>query len=109
MSRKRTPYQERTPGQEPSLESATAVAEPPAMETQAEGQSFAERVGQRKVTFASDPFGIAADYVAGVQLFNLNCLSNGLDARNQCLDICELDYLKALCTTVPRTEFDWDV
>jgi len=63
MSRKRTP------GQEPSAEGATAVAEPAAIETKTEGQSFAERVGQRKVTFAPDPFGIAADYVAGVQLF----------------------------------------
>lgn len=63
MSRKRTP------GQEPSLESATAVAEPPATETPVEGQSFAERVGQRKVTFAPDPYSIAADYMAGVQLF----------------------------------------
>ena len=63
MSRKRVP------DQEPSAEGATAVAEPPAIETKAEGQSFAERVGQRKVNYASDPFGIAADYVAGVQLF----------------------------------------
>ena len=63
MSRKRTP------GQEPALESATAVAEPTATETPVEGKSFAERVGQRKVTFAPDPYSIAADYVAGVQLF----------------------------------------
>lgn len=63
MSRKRTP------GQEPAAEGTSAVAEPPANETQAEGRSFAERVGQRKVSFAPDPFGIAADYVAGVQLF----------------------------------------
>ncbi len=63
MSRKRAP------DQEPSAEGTSAVAEPPANETQAEGRSFAERVGQRKVSFAPDPFGIAADYVAGVQLF----------------------------------------
>ncbi len=63
MSRKRTP------GQEPASEGAAAVAEPPAVETQAEGRTFAERVGQRKASFAPDPFGIAADYVAGVQLF----------------------------------------
>ena len=63
MSRKRTP------DQEPSAEGATAVAEPPVTATKAEGQSFAERVGQRKTTFVPDPFGIAADYVAGVQLF----------------------------------------
>ncbi len=63
MSRKRAP------GQEPAAEGTSAVAEPPVNETQAEGRSFAERVGQRKVSFAPDPFGIAADYVAGVQLF----------------------------------------
>ena len=63
MSRKRTP------GQEPSAENATAVAEPPATETQTEGKSFAERVGQKKVTLAPDPYNIAADYAAGVQLF----------------------------------------
>ena len=37
-SRKRTPDQE-------STETTTAVAEPPAPETKADGQSFAERVG----------------------------------------------------------------
>lgn len=60
---------QRIPGQEPPVESTTAVAEPTAIETKSQGQSFAERVGQRKVSFAPDPFGIAADYVAGVQLF----------------------------------------
>ena len=63
MSRKRAP------GQEPAAEGTSAVAEPPANETQVEGRSFAERVGQRKVSFIPDPFGIAADYLAGVQLF----------------------------------------
>ena len=34
-----------------------------------EGQSFAERVGQKKWVSAPDPFGIAMDNVAGVRLF----------------------------------------
>ena len=62
MSRKRTPDQE-------SPETTTAVAEPPAAETKPEGQSFAERVGQRKWVPAADPFGIAKDNLAGVRLF----------------------------------------
>src|SRR5580658_4149379 len=62
MSRKRT--QDQVPP-----ESATAVAEPPAPETSDEGQTFADRVGQKKWISAPDPFGIAADYVAGVRLF----------------------------------------
>src|ERR1700686_1624339 len=61
-SRKRTPDQE-------SPETTTAVAEPPAAETKPEGQSFAERVGQRKWVPAADPFGIAKDNLAGVRLF----------------------------------------
>ena len=59
---------ETTPDQE-STETSTAVAEPPAAETNSEGPSFAERVGQRKWTPAPDPFGIATDYQAGVSLF----------------------------------------
>ena len=55
-----------TPGEE-SPETTTAVAEPAAAETNAQGQSFADRVGQKKR--APDPFGIAADSVAGVRLF----------------------------------------
>jgi hypothetical protein len=61
-SRKRTPDQE-------STETSTAVAEPPAPETKPEGQSFAERVGQKKWVAAPDPFGIASDNLAGVRLF----------------------------------------
>ncbi len=61
-SRKRTPEEE-------STETTTAVAEPAAAETEAEGQSFAERVGQKKWVSAPDPFGIAADNIAGVRLF----------------------------------------
>ena len=59
---------ETTPEQE-LTESSTAVAEPPAAESNSEGPSFAERVGQRKWTPAPDPFGIATDYQAGVSLF----------------------------------------
>ena len=56
-----------TPDQE-STETATAVAESPATEPTREGQSFADRVGQRKWTPTPDPFGIATDYLAGVRL-----------------------------------------
>jgi hypothetical protein len=59
---------QRTPDQE-SAETSTAVAQPPAAETNGNGQSFADRVGQRKSPPAPDPFGIATDYVAGVRLF----------------------------------------
>jgi hypothetical protein len=62
MSRKRTP-------DEKSTETTTAVAEPPAPETSGNGQSFADRVGQKKRVTAADPFGIAIDNVAGVRLF----------------------------------------
>jgi hypothetical protein len=63
MSRKRTPDQE-------STETPTAaVAESPATEAKPEGQSFVEKVGQRKSISVPDPFGIATDTVAGVRLF----------------------------------------
>jgi hypothetical protein len=62
MSRKRTPDQE-------SPETPTAVAEPPAAEAKPAGQSFADRVGQKKWVATPDPFGIATDTVAGVRLF----------------------------------------
>jgi hypothetical protein len=67
MSRKRKSDQE-TPAETP-----TAVAEPPAVETleaepKADGQTFADRVGQRKWQAAPDPFGIAIDNLAGVRL-----------------------------------------
>jgi hypothetical protein len=64
-SRKRTPDKEAT-------ETTTAVAEPPAApaaEAKPEGQSFADRVGQRKWVAPTDPFGIAKDNLAGVRLF----------------------------------------
>jgi hypothetical protein len=62
MSRKRTP-------DEKSTETITAVAEPPAAEAAPDGQSFADRVGQKKRVTAADPFGIGIDNVAGVRLF----------------------------------------
>ncbi|HLJ95895.1 MAG TPA: hypothetical protein VKU02_22160 [Gemmataceae bacterium] len=34
-----------------------------------DGQTFAERVGQKKRVTAPDPFGIARDNFAGVRLF----------------------------------------
>jgi hypothetical protein len=61
--RKRTPDKE-------STETSTAVAEPPAPQANENGQSFAERVGQKKKwTPAPDPFELAVDNVAGVRLF----------------------------------------
>src|SRR6202158_2739749 len=62
MSRKRTTDQE-------SPETPTAVAEPPTAEANADGQSFGDKVGQKKWGPAADPFGIAKDNLAGVRLF----------------------------------------
>jgi len=62
MSRKRTPDQE-TP------ETTTAVTDPPASEPAGDKPGFAERVGQKQRPSAPDPFGIAADNLAGVRLF----------------------------------------
>ena len=67
MSRKRTPDEKST--ETPTSETTAAVAEPPAPETSGNGQSFADRVGQRQRVTAADPFGIATDNVAGVRLF----------------------------------------
>jgi hypothetical protein len=58
MSRKRTT------DQEPSVETPTAVAEPPAEEA----KSFAEKIKQERSRIP-DPFGQARDNVAGVRLF----------------------------------------
>ncbi len=66
MSRKRTPDQE---SPETTATSTTTAAEPPAAEAKPDGQSFAERVGQKKWVAAPDPFGIAKDNLAGVRLF----------------------------------------
>ena len=60
---------QRTPDQEPSTETPTAVAEPPAAEVKADGQGFADKVGQRKWVPAPDPFGVASDSLAGIRLF----------------------------------------
>ena len=57
-----------TPDQETPAESATAVAEPPS-DANGNRQSFASRVGSKKSAVAPDPFSIATDTVAGVQLF----------------------------------------
>src|SRR5271156_5354306 len=67
MSRKRTPDEKST--ETTTTETTAAVAEPAAPETSGNGQSFADRVGQRKRITAADPFGIAMDNVAGVRLF----------------------------------------
>src|SRR5437016_868018 len=63
MSRKRT-----TQDQE-SAETSTAVAEAPAAEAASDKPGFAEKVGQKNYVAAPDPFSIAGDYLAGVQLF----------------------------------------
>jgi hypothetical protein len=63
MSRKRTP------DEETQADSSTATAEPPAPEANGNGQSFAERVGQRQRITVADPFGIAMDTLAGIRLF----------------------------------------
>jgi len=62
MSRKRTPDQE-----EP--ETANAGVDIPTPEANAEGRSFADRVGQRERNVIPDPFGIASDTIARVRLF----------------------------------------
>ncbi len=67
MSRKRTPDQKAT--ENTTAETTTAGAELPGAEAKADGQSFADKVGQRKWVTAADPFGIAKDNLAGVRLF----------------------------------------
>jgi phage terminase large subunit-like protein len=72
MSRKRTPDEkstETTIAETSTAETTTAVAEPPAAETKAEGQTFAERVGQKKWKPDPDPFEIKSDFEAGIHLF----------------------------------------
>ena len=62
--RKRTPDQEST---ETTTSSRRRTA---SSRSQAQtGQSFADRVGQKKWVAAPDPFGIARDNLAGVRLF----------------------------------------
>src|SRR5271157_3272134 len=70
--RKRTPNNESTETTTAVAEPSPAeppAAEPPAAEANANPQSFAEKVGQKKWVSAPDPFGIATDYLAGVRLF----------------------------------------
>ena len=58
------------PDQESAEESvATAVAEPPAPETNGNSQGFADRVRQRQWAAASAPFGGIFDTVAKVSVF----------------------------------------
>ncbi len=59
----------RSNDQEPSTESETAVAEPPSAEVSTVEQTFVDRVGPKKGNLPPDPFGIASDNIAGVQLF----------------------------------------
>ena len=68
MSRKRTPDQQSTETTTTEV-AETPAAEPPAAEANADGQGFADKVGQRKWVAAPDPFGIATDKLAGVRLF----------------------------------------
>jgi len=67
MSRKRKPDQ---PTQETETTTNTAVAEPGTGEQIEQESNFVERVGERNSPIPTpDPFVIAGDYVAGVQLF----------------------------------------
>jgi hypothetical protein len=75
MSRKRKSDQEPTAEiptavvAPPVAEPTTGVAELPPAEANADGQSFADKVGQKKWVAPADPSGIAKDNLAGVQLF----------------------------------------
>ena len=80
MPRKRTPKQTTPPETPASVQPepehqpvepvSTAVQEPPAPEPTEQQPSFVERIQQQRGrTVASDPFGIAGDYEAGVRLF----------------------------------------
>ena len=60
-SKKNTPEQGSNGG--------ATVADAPAADAGENKPSFAERVGRNERSRTPDPFGIAADYVAGVQLF----------------------------------------
>ncbi len=70
MSRKLKPTDK-----EPTADTSTVTAEPPAATQNAEPQAndsqpnFAERVGERKGIAIPDPFSIAGDYLVGVRLF----------------------------------------
>ena len=76
-TRKRTPKNQSTEtttavAEPPAAESHStepAAAEPPVADAKADGQSFADKVGQTKRVSVPDPFGIAKDNLAGVRLF----------------------------------------
>ena len=77
MARKRTPNEASptetiTPVQaEPEPQPVgSAPQEPPAAETSEQQATFVQRIQQQRGrTIASDPFGVAGDYEAGVRLF----------------------------------------
>jgi hypothetical protein len=52
----------------PGAEAASAVADRPLIEGGENAPGFAERVGEKNYKPLPDPFGIAADYLAGVRL-----------------------------------------
>ena len=66
-TRKRTPKNQSTETTTPAAE--PPATEPPIAEDNADGQSFAGRVGQKKWVAAPDPFTIARDCLANVSLF----------------------------------------
>lgn len=55
--------------QDASTETPAATTETPAAEAAAEGQGFADRVGQRAPVPVPDPFVIATDTLADVRLY----------------------------------------
>ena len=71
MPRKRTPDQTSKDSEtQPANEDTTAAIEQPEAGIPEQTQSFVERIRQQRGwNVASDPFGIAGDYVAGVRLF----------------------------------------
>ena len=69
MSRKHKSDQE-SPESHTPADTGTAVAEPPAADAPADGPGFADKVGQKKPVFAPDPFSVAKDYEAGVEIFH---------------------------------------
>jgi hypothetical protein len=67
MSRKPKSDSE-SPESHTPAETGKGVAEAPAAEAAADRSNFAERVGKKTFPPIPDPFGIAADYAAGVKL-----------------------------------------
>ncbi len=71
--RNRTPDKDSTENStavadQPGTETATAGADQLGSEAADNGQGFADRVGKKEYPPIPDPFGIAADYQAGVRL-----------------------------------------